>query len=308
MKQCEDSRACEDARAQLAFYLDEELKGDELAAFEAHIESCEDCGRAYEEERSFFALVRAARPLYVAPPELRSRVERTLSNAPAPYAASPELRKRVEQSIWQASASPFHLSNTRRALLLTLTAAFVLAAFWIAAISKDATPPRPSEFAIMAVETHQHFLQGNLPLEVSSASRERISAWFTGKVPFSVELPSQEVSGQERLYSLKGGRLITFNKHYTAYVAYQMRQQPISLVVTANSVVMPSGGEELVSKGITFHYDFIDGYKVMTWSHTGLTYALVSDLEGFGQESCMVCHEGMKDHDSIESLKPKGSD
>jgi anti-sigma factor (TIGR02949 family) len=301
-------KQCEDARAQLAFYLDDELKGDELSAFEAHIEACEACGRLCDEERSFFALVRASRPLYVAPPELRSRVERTLSNAPAPYAASPELRQRVEQAIWQASERAFHLSNARRALLLTLTAVFVLAVIWIVAVRKDATAPRgPSEFALIAVETHQRFLQGHLPLEINSASPERISSWFIGKVPFSLELPFyQGVSGQERPYSLEGARLIWFNKHYTAYVAYKMRGRPISLVVTSNSVVLPSGGEELISKGTTFHYDSINGYKVMTWSHRELTYALVSDLVEFGQDSCIVCHEGTKDRDFIESLKPKG--
>jgi anti-sigma factor (TIGR02949 family) len=299
-------KQCEDARAQLAFYLDDELKGDELSAFEAHIEACDDCGRLCDEERSFFALVRASRPLYVAPPELRSRVERTLSKAPAPYAASPELRQRVEQSIWQASTPAFHLNNARRALLLTLIAAFFLAVVWLVAVRKDATAPRgPSEFALIAVETHQRFLQGHLPLEINSASPERISSWFTGKVPFSLELPYQELSGQEKLYSLEGARLIWFNKHYTAYVAYKMRGRPISLVVTSNSVVMPSGGKELISKGATFHYDSINGYKVITWSHRELTYALVSDLEGFGQDSCVVCHEGTKDRDFIESLKPK---
>ena len=44
------------------------------------------------------------------------------------------------------------------------------------------------------------------------------------------------------------------------------------------------------SKGIKFHYDSIDELKVITWSHQGLTYALVSDLEMPAQQSCVVCH------------------
>ncbi|MBO0858343.1 MAG: hypothetical protein J2P21_07755 [Chloracidobacterium sp.] len=35
-----------------------------------------------------------------------------------------------------------------------------------------------------------------------------------------------------------------------------------------------------------------------------LTYALVTDLEERGQQSCIVCHEGSKDRDFIEGLKP----
>ena len=298
---------CEGARAQIAFYLDNELKGDELRAFEAHLDGCPDCRRLCEDERSFLALVRAARPLYAAPAELRDRVERTLMNAPAPYAASPQLRRRVQQAIWQTSATAFGLSNGRRASLLAIIAVFVIAAAWIIATRGGAPAGGPSEFAVRAVEMHQRYLRGQLPLEISSVSPEQVSKWFTGKVSFSLELPPyQEVSGQEKLYSLEGARLVGFNNNYAAYVAYQMRQRPISLVVTSNSVVLPSGGEEIVSQGMTIHYALIDGYKVMTWSHRGLTYALVSDLEEYGQESCIVCHAGTKDRDLIEILKPKG--
>jgi mycothiol system anti-sigma-R factor len=298
---------CDDARAQITFYLDDELKGDELRALQSHLDACPDCRRQCEDERSFLALVRAARPLYVAPAKLRDQVERTLLNAPAPYAASPQLRRRVQQSIWQASASAFHLSNARRALMLAFIAVFILAVVWLIASRRDAPASGPSEFAVRAVEMHQRYLRGQLPLEISSVSPEQISRWFTGKVSFSLDLPSyQEASGQEKHYSLEGARLVGFNNDYAAYVAYQMRQRPISLVVTSNSVVLPSGGEEIVSQDMTIHYALVDGYKVLTWSHKGLTYALVSDLEEFGQESCIVCHAATKDRVFIESLKPKG--
>jgi hypothetical protein len=36
-----------------------------------------------------------------------------------------------------------------------------------------------------------------------------------------------------------------------------------------------------------------------------LTYALVSDLEERGQQSCLVCHAGTKDRDFIEGLRPQ---
>src|SRR5262249_55134947 len=127
-----------------------------------------------------------------------------------------------------------------------------------------------------------------------------------GKVSFSLELPNyQEASGQEKLYRLEGARLVGFKNDYAAFVAYQMRQRPITLVVTSNSVAMPSGEQQVVSKGLKFHYDTINGLKVITWtSHRGLTYALVSDLVDRGHQSCMVCHEGTKDRDFIESLNP----
>jgi hypothetical protein len=56
---------------------------------------------------------------------------------------------------------------------------------------------------------------------------------------------------------------------------------------------------------LTFHYNAIHGLKVITWSDRGLTYALVSDLEERGQQSCIVCHQGTKDQDFIAPLKPR---
>jgi hypothetical protein len=125
-------------------------------------------------------------------------------------------------------------------------------------------------------------------------------------VDFSVQLPNyQESSGQEKLYTLEGARLVGFEKNYAAYVAYRMKERPISLVITSDSAARPSGGEEIQAKGLKFHYNAIDGLKVITWSDRGLTYALVSDLEERGQQSCIVCHEGTKDQELFAPLKPR---
>jgi len=157
----------------------------------------------------------------------------------------------------------------------------------------------------MAAETHQRHLQGQLPLEIISDAPQRISSWFTGKVSFLVKLPNyQESSGQEKLYELEGARLVGYKNEYAAYVAYQMRSRPISLVVTSDSIAQASNGEQILARGITFHYNSIKGWKVITWSDRGLTYALVSDLEERGQQSCIVCHQGTKEQDFIEPLKP----
>ncbi|HEY6660958.1 MAG TPA: hypothetical protein VI031_07440, partial [Pyrinomonadaceae bacterium] len=164
---------------------------------------------------------------------------------------------------------------------------------------------QPSIFALMAADTHLRHTRGQLPLEMESASPHDISEWFAGKVKFSVKLPNyQESSGQEKLYTLEGARLVGFQNDYAAYVAYRMADRPITLVITSDSMARPSGGEQIASRGLTFHYNAIDGLKVLTWSDRGLTYALVSDLDERGQKSCIVCHQGTKDQDFIEPLKP----
>ena len=292
----------------MTFYLDDELQGSERAALEDHLSACEACGLLFDNERRFIGAVRGSHPLHIAPPELRASVEHLLSDTTPPQAASPELRHRIRRSLGRLGSTTSALANPRRLLAAAVVTMVALIGIWSVTEYRKQRPNPPSDFALMAVDTHQRHLRNQLPLEIVSEVPERISAWFAGKVPFSVKLPNyQESSGQEKLYSLEGARLVGYKNDYAAYVAYQMRMQPISLVVTSGAVAQPSGGEEIVSKGLTFHYDSIQGLKVITWSDRGLTYALLSDLEERGQQSCMVCHQGTKDRDFIESLKPKTS-
>ena len=147
----------------------------------------------------------------------------------------------------------------------------------------------------MAADTHLRHARGQLPLEVTSDAPEQISDWFRNKVSFSVKLPNyQDASGQQKLYQLEGARLVGYKDDYAAYVSYEMKMRPISLVITSDALAQATGGEEIKAKGLTFHYDSIHGLKVITWSDRGLTYALVSDLEERGQQSCIVCHQEHK--------------
>lgn len=279
-------RNCDDIRGRLTLYLDNELQGDERATVEAHLSECESCAAVFTRELNFLDRIRESGPLHVASPELRNRVEQIL---------------RIE---------PAHAPRSRFTWLLAVAAGLLVLVLpvlvWRVVRRPEPAPiTQACPFALMAVDTHLRHMRGQLPLETESANPREISDWFVNKVNFSVKLPNyQESSGQEKLYTLEGARLVFYEKQYAAYVAYRMKERPISLVITSDSTAKPSGGEEIASKGLKFHYNAIDGLKVITWSDRGLTYALVSDLEERGQQSCIVCHEGTKDQDFIEPLKP----
>jgi anti-sigma factor RsiW len=285
-------RRCEDIRGRLTLYLDGELQGDERATIERHLSDCEPCAAIFARELSFLKTVRESGRLHAAAPELRARVQKLLNERQG----SAE-RKQFRGSSMQA----------RRQWVVTIAAGLLvlLLPILVWRIVRQTEVTRPSGFALMAADTHLRHTRGQLPLEMESASPQDISAWFSGKVKFSVKLPNyQESSGQEKLYTLEGARLVGFQNDYAAYVAYRMKDRPITLVITSDSVARPSGGEQIASRGLTFHYNAIDGLKVLTWSDRGLTYALVSDLDERGQQSCIVCHQGTKDQDFIEPLKP----
>ena len=287
-------KKCDDIRGRLTLYLDHELQGVERASIEAHLTECESCASILARQLNFINAVRESGPLYIASPALREKIQRQLNDGQV--SASPaEARKTDVHLRWVAAAA---------AVLLVLFLPILVWQFVGQGDTKSTA--RPSNFALMAADTHLRKTRGQLPLETKSANPREISEWFTNKVSFSVKLPNyQESSGQEKLYTLEGARLVWYQNDYAAYVAYSMKERPISLVVTSDSVAKPSGGEEIASKGLTFHYNAIHGLKVLTWSDRGLTYALVSDLDERGQQSCIVCHEGTKDRDFIEPLKPR---
>ena len=288
---------CDEIRGRLTLYLDNELQGGDRASVEAHLTECESCASALAREINFLKAVRESGPLYIASSSLREKIQQLLS-AGAVSAGAAQSRGPVKTDVhfrWVVAAA---------AALLVLFLPILVWQF----VGQSETPSvgRPSQFALMAADVHLRKTRGQLPLEISSELPQDISDWFTNKVYFSVKLPNyQESSGQEKLYTLEGARLVYFEKDYAAYVAYKMKDRPISLVITSDSVAKPSGGEEIASKGLLFHYNAINGLKVITWSDRGLTYALVSDLEERGQQSCIVCHAGTKDRDFIEPLKPR---
>jgi hypothetical protein len=77
-------------------------------------------------------------------------------------------------------------------------------------------------------------------------------------------------------------------------------------MVAPDSVAVASGGVEVNFKKVSFHYRTVEGFKVVTWSLKGKTYALVSQEGNSTQRSCMVCHSDMGDRDLSQTPAPLG--
>jgi len=167
------------------------------------------------------------------------------------------------------------------------------------------TPLSGQKFAEFAVNTHRQHAQGNLVLDVRSDSQQTLNEWFKAKSPFSLALPVSPLApGEERPYRLEGARLVQVGSKSAVYIAYQMETGPASLMVTPDSVAVASGGVKVDFKKVSFHYRMVEGYKVVTWSLRGRTYALVSQEGNGTQRSCMVCHSPMRDRDLSQTPTP----
>ncbi|KAF0248626.1 MAG: hypothetical protein FD167_1969 [bacterium] len=291
---------CKQIQEQIVLYLDDELQGQEKAEIQEHLEKCSSCSQIYKQMKNLLTQVYQAKPLYPTPEELRQSIEQLLEDSPSPYQASTQLQNKVLAILEPKKVVSFKSYSKK---ILTALAATLIIVF--SYISFQNFTLKPSEFALMGVDTHVRHQKAQLPLEINSSSTEEVSEWFRNKLSFSLKLPNyQESSGQEKLYQLEGARLVGFKDDYAAYISYKMQNRPITLVVTTSSVALPSGGEEIIFKGLTFHYSVINNLKVITWADRGLTYALISNLAERGQQSCIVCHSGT-DKNFIDGLKIK---
>jgi len=174
-------------------------------------------------------------------------------------------------------------------------------------LSKPLSGPDYAEFA---VTTHRQHVQGKLPLEVRSDSQRTLNEWFKAKSRFPLALPaSSAVAGEVRPYRLEGARIVKVAGEPAAFIAYdvwtpKLQMTPASLMVTGDSVAVASGGVQVEFKKVSFHYATVQGYRVVTWSIHGLTYALVSQETNSTQGSCMVCHSAMRDRDLSHTPTP----
>ncbi|MEI9977780.1 MAG: zf-HC2 domain-containing protein [Edaphobacter sp.] len=280
-------------------YLDHELSSKELEDLSAHFRICSNCRMRLEEEKSLSRVLRQTRPLYSSSAELRASVSALLLQPPATSRPAVRLRPRFEKV------------PKRFLLVITswipdwkvLVPAVLAIAICLTFVPQVTREVRAASYVEAAASTHRNYLVGKLPLEIQSDSPVAVSAWLAGKLPFVFRLPaSQTDAGSDPAYRLIGARLVDYKRCKAALLIYKdARQGKISLLVASSKAAVVAGGDEVPSKGLIFHYRSEAGFKVITWSNHGLSYALVSAISGTARESCLVCHQSIADHDSFKS-------
>ena len=152
-----------------------------------------------------------------------------------------------------------------------------------------------------AVETHQKYLSGNLPAGLQTTSSEAVTAWFAGKVPFDFRLPAAESAPEKSpAYRLTGAALVNYKGKPGALVTYATPNDKISLLVDSSKSAVVAGGDQIRFGKLTFHYYNDSGFRVITWTIHGLSYALVSSVSGPARASCLVCHQNMADRSDFK--------
>jgi hypothetical protein len=129
-----------------------------------------------------------------------------------------------------------------------------------------------------------------------------VTAWVAGKVPFSFRLPAAESVPEENpAYRLTGAALVNYKGSPAAFIMYEAQNDKITLLVDSSNPAVVAGGDEIHFGKLTFHYQSDSGFRVITWTNHGLSYALVSSVSGPAGASCLVCHQNMADRNDFKA-------
>lgn len=296
--------SCSHHRLDILRYLDHHLSDQEQQAFLAHLRSCNTCKVRMEEEQVLSRLLANSRPLYVAPLTLHVRVSAVIHRRSGKYRTWQRLYTSVLSTARHLWPGMSQLAPGWRLVLPVMPVVPVIALVLLL-LSNSIDQVSAASYVAAAVAVHRNYLKGNLPPQIQSSSPEVVNAWLSSKLPFPFRLPSAQPGlPREQTYQLIGARLVSYHNNYAALISYQTaRKEAISLLITSNKLASVTGGVEVRTGPLTFHYRAHNGFEVITWVNRGLTYALVSDVSGSAQESCLVCHENMADHQNYEARR-----
>ncbi len=173
----------------------------------------------------------------------------------APYYRAPDaLVRRVAPARPRASlANRWGWLAAAAAVVLTTATALVL---W-------QRPGAETLTADAVVGSHVRSLMAQHLVDVESTDRHTVKPWFAGRVEFSPIVVDLASDG----FPLTGGRLDYVQDHPAAALVYHRREHAI------NVFVWPESGERPRSDR-----DDSRGYHLVTWTHGGMTYWVISDL------------------------------
>ena len=235
---------CHEAQKLLHGYVDGELDLVTSLEVERHLQDCPACTAAQARLQTVRAALRGGALVFTPPAELEARIRSTVfkANAAAPVA------RRLPWP-WLAAAASVALAVAAGGTVLHFAS-------------------RRSAEAVVAqelVEGHvrSQMVAGHL-VDVESSDQHTVKPWFEGKLDFAPTVP--DLKDQD--FVLVGGRLDYLDDRPAAVLVYRRRKHLINLFIWRSTT-----GADAPTRAVDRQ-----GFHLLGWTHAGLTYWAVSDL------------------------------
>lgn len=244
---------CREASGLLAAHTDGELGLPHAAELESHLEGCAACRGELAGVTELRASVRSHAAYHALPAGLEARLRAALPRGETPAAAA------------RAPASMAPQAGSRRRWAWPQIGAGFAMAFALAwSVGLYVALPGPAErLQEELVASHTRALMAAHAVDVASSDRHTVKPWFNGKLDFSPVVFDLAAQG----YALTGGRLDYLDRRPVAALVYRHGAHPINLFV------WPASGRDDAPKSVSRL-----GYNLLHWTHGGLNYWAVSDL------------------------------
>ena len=239
--------SCQTAQEFIHAYIDGELDLARGLEVEQHMKECQGCATAYRNQTALRSAFKDSALYHSAPSGLEKRIRSAL-------------RREVKSEVGRRAFNWRWLPIGALAFLLLL-ALFI----W------QAVPGlRSSGDELLAQEMVSNHVR-SLQLEshrtdVISSDQHTVKPWFDGKLDFAP--PVKDFSSQG--FPLIGGRLEYLNNRAVAALVYQRQKHYINLYIWPAE--QSSATSEVATKR--------QGYNLLHWTNSGMTYWAISDLNG----------------------------
>jgi anti-sigma factor RsiW len=255
--------SCQDTQTLIHGYLDGELDLVRNIEVEGHLKECPACAHAYQNQMALRSAIKKGSLYHRSPTGLARQVRSALREANQAEAQSPV---REKETSWWPSWRPAWVS-------LGFAASLALIALISWRLAPRVSGPSSDELVAQEVlDSHVRSLMANHLTDVPSTDQHTVKPWFNGKLDFSP--PVEDLADQG--FPLIGGRLDYLAGRPVAALVYQRRKHFI------NVFIWPST-HDAAQKALKRQ-----GYNLLSWSQSGMTYWVVSDVNNndlleFGQ-------------------------
>ena len=239
--------SCQITQEFIHAYVDGELDLSRSLEIEQHMQECQACASAYHNQTALRSAFKDSSLYHSAPPKLEKRIRSSLRRE-----AKSEVGRRLFDWCW---------------LPIGALASLLLMALFIWQAAPGLRSSGDELLAQEMVSNHVRSLQlESHRTDVISSDQHTVKPWFDGKLDFAP--PVKDFSSQG--FPLIGGRLEYLNNRAVAALIYQRQKHYINLYIwPANQ---SNAAAEVTTKR--------QGYNLLHWTNSGMTYWAISDLNG----------------------------